>query len=54
VHQFCPELNLTVTGPTKEDAADSMRAALEQYSGHEGVTLGGISDEVIVRHMIDS
>jgi two-component system chemotaxis response regulator CheY len=54
VHQFCPELNLTVTGPTREDAADSMRAALEQYCGHEGVTLGGISDEVIVRHMIDS
>ncbi len=54
VHQFCPELNLTVTGPTKEEAGDRMRAALREYSGREGVTLGRISDGLIVRHMIDS
>lgn len=54
VHQFCPELNLMVTGATKEEADDQMRAALDEYRGHEGVTLGTITDEIIVRHMISS
>jgi CheY-like chemotaxis protein len=54
VHEFCPELNLMVTGPTREDVADRMRAALQQHCGQEGVALGNISDELIVRHMIHS
>jgi two-component system chemotaxis response regulator CheY len=54
VHEFCPELNLMVTGTTREDADDRMRAALQQECGHEGVMLGSISDELIVRHMIHS
>jgi hypothetical protein len=31
-----------------------MRAALQQHGGREEVTLGNISDELIVRHMINS
>jgi hypothetical protein len=54
VHEFCPELNLMVTGPTREDVVDRMRAALQQHCGQEGVALGNISDEIIARHMINS
>jgi two-component system chemotaxis response regulator CheY len=54
VHEFCPELNLMVTGATREEAVDQMRAALQQHGGREEVTLGNISDELIVRHMINS
>jgi two-component system chemotaxis response regulator CheY len=54
VHEFCPELNLMVTGATREEAVDQMRAALQQHGGREDVTLGNISDELIVRHMINS
>ena len=31
VHEFCPELNLMVTGATREEAVDRMRAALQQH-----------------------
>jgi two-component system chemotaxis response regulator CheY len=54
VHEFCPELNLMVTGATREEAVDQMRAALRQHGGREEVPLGNISDELIVRHMINS
>ena len=54
VHEFCPELNLMITGPTREDVADRMRAALQQHCGQQGIALGNISDELIVRHMIHS
>ena len=54
VHEFCPELNLMVTGATREEAVDRMRAALQQRCGAEDVTLGNTSDELIVRHMIHS
>jgi CheY-like chemotaxis protein len=54
VHEFCPELNLMVTGATREESVDQMRAALQQHGGREDVTLGNISDELIVRHMINS
>jgi len=53
VHEFCPELNLTVTGTTREDAADRMRAALQQAC-ERGIHLGSTSDELIVRHMVHS
>jgi CheY-like chemotaxis protein len=53
VHEFCPELNLTITGPTREDVADRMRAALQQRC-EQGMTLGSINDELIVRHMVHS
>ena len=52
--EFCPELNLMVTGPTREDVADRMRAALSEHCAQKGGTVGNISDEIIVRHMIHS
>jgi hypothetical protein len=53
VHEFCPELNLTITGATREDVADRMRDALQKHCA-QGVAMGGIGDELIVRHMIHS
>ena len=53
VHEFCPELNLTVTGPTREDVADRMRLALQERC-YKGIVLGSINDELIVRHMVHS
>lgn len=53
IHQFCPELNLTITGPTIEDVTERMGAALNQPRA-SGVPMGNIGDELIVRHMVDS
>ena len=53
VHEFCPELNLTITGATREDVADRMRDALQKHCA-QGVAMGGIGDDLIVRHMIHS
>ena len=53
VHEFCPELNLTITGATREDVADRMRDALQKHCA-QGVAMGGIGDELIVRNMIHS
>ena len=53
IHQFCPELNLTITGPTSEDVAERMRAALQQHGAGDG-KMGNIAEELIVRHMVDS
>jgi two-component system chemotaxis response regulator CheY len=53
VHEFCPELNLIITGSTREDVADRMRAALQQRC-EQGISLGSINDELIVRHMVHS
>lgn len=54
VHEFCPEINLLVTGATMDDADERMRTALQQHCEREQATLGNISDERIVRHMISS
>jgi hypothetical protein len=53
VHEFCPELNLTITAPTREDVADRMRLALQERCD-KGIVLGSINDELIVRHMVHS
>lgn len=53
IHQFCPELNLTIIGPTSEEVADRMRAALKQHSASGG-QVGNIAEELIVRHMVDT
>jgi len=53
VHEFCPELNLTIIGATREEVADRMRAALQEHCAN-GVVLGSIHDELIVRHMVHS
>lgn len=54
VHEYCPELNLLVTGATREEAGDCMRLALQEHSRGGGATLGNTSDELIVRHMVHS
>lgn len=53
IHQFCPELNLTITGPTSEEVAERMRAALKQH-GASGGQMGTIAEALIVRHMVDT
>jgi CheY-like chemotaxis protein len=52
VHEYCPELNLMVTGSTKEEVVDLMCAALQQHCGSEGKAMGNTDDEIVVRHMI--
>jgi CheY-like chemotaxis protein len=54
VHEYCPELNSIVTGSTREDADNLMRAALQEHCGLEGIALGNTNDELVVRHMIHS
>jgi two-component system chemotaxis response regulator CheY len=54
VHEYCPELNILVTGATREEAGDRMRSALQEHSGGGGAPLGNTSDELIVRHMVPS
>lgn len=53
IHQFCPELNLLITGPSTEEVTDRMRAALEQNCA-SGASMGNIAEERIVRHMVNS
>jgi CheY-like chemotaxis protein len=53
VHEYCPEINLTVTGATREEVVDRMCAALQQHCADFG-SLGDTSDELIVRHMVHS
>jgi two-component system chemotaxis response regulator CheY len=52
IHQFCPELNLIINGPTIEDVAERMCAALKQH-GASGGQMGNLSEERIFRHMVD-
>jgi two-component system chemotaxis response regulator CheY len=52
IHQFCPELNLIITGPTAEDVIDRMRAALKQH-GADGGKIGNLAEERVVRLMVD-
>jgi CheY-like chemotaxis protein len=54
VYEYCPELNLLVTGATREEAGDRMRSALQEHSKGGGAALGNTSDELIVRHMVPS
>jgi CheY-like chemotaxis protein len=50
--QFCPDLNLTVTGATREEVSARMCAALQEHSRRKGVPLGITSNETIVRHEV--
>jgi hypothetical protein len=52
VHQFCPELNLTSTGPRDEDVTERRCAAFNRHRA-SGAPMGNIGDELIVRHMVD-
>jgi len=51
ISQFCPELNLTVTGPTKEDVSARMLAALKEKLG-QGIDLGYTNHEMVVTHVV--
>jgi len=51
VSQFCPELNLTVTGQTKDDVSKRMLAALQERLA-QGTDLGYTSHEVVVTHVV--
>jgi CheY-like chemotaxis protein len=52
VCEFCPELNLTITGATREDVTNRMRAALQEHGYRDGVALGNTGNEVVVRHEV--
>jgi CheY-like chemotaxis protein len=49
--QHCPELDLTVVGATKEEAADKMQAALET-AARQGQALGHTALETLVTHVV--
>jgi CheY-like chemotaxis protein len=52
VCEYCPELDITVTGSTKEEAAALMSAALQKCGIREGMMLGNTSNETVVRHEV--
>jgi len=53
VYQFCPELKLTLSGPTKDEVTKQMLIAL-QAKAKEGFELGSITHEAIAMHTIQS
>lgn len=52
VFQFCPDLGLVVSAPTKEDVAQRMHAALCERRAR-GTALGGAAHETIVTHLVE-
>ena len=50
-HQYCPELNLAVSGATKAEAASRMKTQLHEHA-ERGVALGAISHETVVTHVV--
>jgi CheY-like chemotaxis protein len=51
ISQFCPELNLTISGPSKDDVSKRMRAALAERLA-QGMDLGYTSHEAVVTHVV--
>ena len=51
VSQLCPELNLTISGPTKEDVTARMFAALKARLA-EGNDFGYTTHEAVVTHVV--
>jgi CheY-like chemotaxis protein len=51
VSQYCPELNLTLTGATKEEVTKQMQAAL-QLRLAQGAELGFTNHESLVTHVV--
>ncbi len=51
ISQFCPELNLMISGPTKDDVTKRMLAALQENIT-KGVDLGYTNHEVLVTHVV--
>jgi len=51
ISQFCPELNVMISGSTKDDVTKRMLAALQE-SLASGVDLGYTNHEVVVTHVV--
>jgi len=51
VYQFSPELNLTFSGPTKDDVTNRMLAALRERLA-QGGELGYTNHEMVVSHVV--
>lgn len=51
IFQFCPELNLTLTGPTKDEVSKQMLRALQERLA-QGVELGYTNHEMVVTHVV--
>jgi len=51
ISQFCPELNLTVSGPTKGEVTQRMLAALQERLA-QGVDIGYTTHEAVVTHVV--
>jgi CheY-like chemotaxis protein len=51
VFQFCPELGLTITGPTKDEVTKRMLTALQDRLA-QGADLGYTNHEVAVTHVV--
>jgi len=49
--QFCPELNLTLSGPTKDEVSKRMLAALQERLG-QGGDFGYTTHESVVTHVV--
>jgi CheY-like chemotaxis protein len=50
-YQYCPDLNLTVTGDTRDQAAEIMSARLEAAMA-AGTELGQVWREAVVTHIV--
>lgn len=51
ISQFCPELNLMISGPTKDDVSKRMLEVLKDKLA-QGVDLGYTNHEVVVTHVV--
>jgi CheY-like chemotaxis protein len=51
IHQYCPELNLMISGNNKDDVAQSMLSALQDRLV-QGAELGYTSHEAVVTHIV--
>jgi CheY-like chemotaxis protein len=51
ISQFCPELNITVSGKTEEDVSKLMQGALRDRFA-QGTELGYTNHEIVVTHLV--
>jgi CheY-like chemotaxis protein len=51
ISQYCPELNLLITGASKDEVSKRMLAALQERLAH-GADVGYTNHEVVVTHVV--
>jgi CheY-like chemotaxis protein len=51
VSQYCPELNLLFSGPTKDEVSKRMLVALQEHLAH-GADIGYTNHETVVTHVV--